>query len=247
VDADYFWKYTDNAYDFDTLFSTPITFPITWRKSKIDGVGVRVSTTNIHGFQVFTTMGHTRARYFGPEVGGIIFNSPLNNHVFRIDHDQAFQQTTILRYQRPKNGPWANFTWRYDSGLVAAHVPDIATALNLTGAEQLAIGFSCGSQLPTLSSPITECASGATASRLRIPKEGTENDDTNPPRVAPRNLFNIGVGTDNLLHSERGRVTLAFTVVNLTNQVSLYNFLSTFSGTHFVEPRTYQAAIGFVF
>jgi len=29
--------------------------------------------------------------------------------------------------------------------------------------------------------------------------------------------------------------------------VALYNFLSTFSGTHFVMPRAYQAAIGFVF
>ena len=28
---------------------------------------------------------------------------------------------------------------------------------------------------------------------------------------------------------------------------ALYNFLSTFSGTHFVQPRAYQAAIGFVF
>ncbi len=28
---------------------------------------------------------------------------------------------------------------------------------------------------------------------------------------------------------------------NATNKVALYNFLSTFSGTHFIEPRTYQA------
>jgi len=29
--------------------------------------------------------------------------------------------------------------------------------------------------------------------------------------------------------------------------VALYNFLSTFSGTHFIPPRTYQASIGYVF
>ena len=63
-----------------------------------------------------------------------------------------------------------------------------------------------------------------------------------------RNLFDIAIGTDNLLRSETSkRVTLRFTVTNLTNQVSLYNFLSTFSGTHFVEPRTYQASIGYAF
>ena len=99
VDADYFWKYTDNAYDFDVLFNTPLAFPITWRKSKIDGIGVRVNLTDFHGFTAYSVMGHTRARYFGPENGGVIFNSPVNVDVFRIDHDQAFQQSTHVQYQ----------------------------------------------------------------------------------------------------------------------------------------------------
>jgi len=33
----------------------------------------------------------------------------------------------------------------------------------------------------------------------------------------------------------------------LDNKVALYNFLSTFSGTHFVTPRTYTAELGFHF
>jgi len=33
----------------------------------------------------------------------------------------------------------------------------------------------------------------------------------------------------------------------LTNKLALYNFLSTFSGTHFVPPRTYQASMGYSF
>jgi hypothetical protein len=40
---------------------------------------------------------------------------------------------------------------------------------------------------------------------------------------------------------------LRFAVSNLTNQVALYNFQSTFSGTHFVNPRSFQAEFGFVF
>ena len=35
-------------------------------------------------------------------------------------------------------------------------------------------------------------------------------------------------------------VPLRFTVLNLTNKEALYNFLSTFSGTHFVTPRNVQ-------
>jgi hypothetical protein len=248
VDGDYFWKYTDNAYDFGNLFDTPIHFPISWRKSKLDGLAVRVGTINLRGFQWTTTMGHTRARYFGPESGGLVFNSDVSTGaVFRIDHDQAFQQSTNFRYQHGKNGLWFAFTWRYDSGLVAGAVGSLDDALGLTGAQQAAIGFFCGNQRPTIGSPITSCTGSFGATRLKIPAEGTEDDDHNPPRIAARHLFDLGAGTDNLFHTERTRTTLRFTVTNLTNKVALYNFLSTFSGTHFVEPRAYQVALGLVF
>jgi TonB dependent receptor len=246
LEGDYFWKFTDNAFDFDTLFNTPIAFPIEWRKSKIDGVSARISTANLHGFQAYTSLGHTRARFFGPEVGGIIFDSPLNTGVFRIDHDQAFQATTYLRYQYKKDGPWGMFTWRYDSGEVAGSVTDLADALALDGDEQAAIGFYCDGQFATLFHPITSCSGRYGATRLIIPAPGTYNPDTNPPRIAPRNLFDIGVGTDNLFHKEKIKTTLKFSVINVTNEAALYNFLSTFSGTHVVTPRSYTVSLGWV-
>jgi hypothetical protein len=55
------------------------------------------------------------------------------------------------------------------------------------------------------------------------------------------------VGSDNLFHRDRLRVGVKFAVLNVTNKQALYNFLSTFSGTHFVPPRTYQTALGFTF
>jgi hypothetical protein len=42
-------------------------------------------------------------------------------------------------------------------------------------------------------------------------------------------------------------VRLRFSVINLTNKEALYNFLSTFSGTHFVTPRAYQVHLGVTF
>jgi hypothetical protein len=248
IDGDYFWKYTHNAYDFDVLFNTPITFPISWHNSKLDGVDARVSTTSYHGLQAYLTLGHTRARYFGPEEGGLISQQALPTGVFRIDHDQEFQSTTNIRYQRPNNGEFFSFIWRFDSGLVAGAVPDVATALTFTGAEQAAMGFYCGTTFATRTNPITSCPSGGGAALINIPAPGTENDDTNPPRIAPRSLFDVAIGTDNLLHSkEKQRVTAQFQIANLTNKVALYNFLSTFSGTHFVQPRTYEMHLGFVF
>ena len=75
-----------------------------------------------------------------------------------------------------------------------------------------------------------------------------ESDDHNPDRVKPRNIFNLGIGTDNLLHREGPRrITASVEIANLTNQVSLYNFLSTFSGTHFLQPRTIIGHVGFTF
>jgi len=248
-DGDYFRKYTHNGYDFDVLFNTPITFPIAWHNSKIDGVTGRLSTTNIHGFQAYMTFGHTSARYFPPENGGLIFQGTANvPGVFRIDHDQAFQQTASLRYQQGKTGPWASFIWRYDSGLVVTGVPDVAVALTLTPAQQVDIGFSCRGVFATLQKPIRTCSGIGQSALLTLPQTGTENNDHNPDRVKPRNLFDLALGTDNLLRGgDRNRVSLRVTVTNLTNKVGLYNFLSTFSGTHFLPPRTYQLSMGYIF
>jgi outer membrane receptor protein involved in Fe transport len=248
-DGDYFLKYTHNAYDFDVLFNTPITFPITWHNSKIVGLTGRLSTTNIHGFQAYTTFGHTSARYFPPENGGLIFQGTSNvPGVFRIDHDQAFQQTTNLRYQRKKNGPWVSTIWRYDSGLVVTGVPNVAAALKLTPAQQVDIGFSCSGVFATMLTPLRSCSGIGQSTLLTLPQTGKENNDHNPDRVQPRNLFDLALGMDNLLRREdQKRITMRLTVTNLTNKVALYNFLSTFSGTHFVAPRIYQMTVGYVF
>ena len=251
VDADYFNKRTTNAYDFNVLFNTSITFPISWQRSKLDGASVRVNLTNYKGLSAFMVAGHTRARFFPPESGGLFFNSDLPTGVFRIDHDQKFEQTTQVQYQFnqwKKVAPYLAFTWRYDSGLVSGAVPDFNTALTFTADQQAQIGLFCGSVFATPTEPITSCASANRgALRVRIPADGTENDDTNPPRIAPRHLFDLSVGTDNLLRTERAKMTLRFTVINLTNKEALYNFQSTFSGTHFVAPRSFQGQIGVTF
>ena len=77
--------------------------------------------------------------------------------------------------------------------------------------------------------------------------EAIENDDHNPPRIAPRHLFDLAVGDDNLFRGDRYKWNVRFIVINLTNDDVLYNFLSTFSGTHYVTPRTYTAQLGFTF
>jgi len=258
VDADYLWKYTHNAYDFSAFGNTPIFFPIAWKSSKIDGPSVRVSMPNYHGLTAFAVLAHVRARYFPPQVGGLGATVVSNGGVFRIDHDQAFNETTHVQYQPWKTLPWVAMNWRYDSGLVASNpiVADFQTAIGATpgvpgldGDQQAAIGLFCGSTFATVNNPITSCPlttpQGSTL--LNLAANGTNNPDHNPSRVAPRNLFDASVGEDNLFHGDHYKWSLRLTVINLTNKTAVYNFLSTFSGTHFVTPRAYTAELAFHF
>jgi len=264
IDGEYIWKYTNRAYDFSVLGSTPITFPIEWDHSKIPGFAIRASVPEFHGFTAFVVMSSVAARFFTPQVSGI-GATPGGSAVFRIDHDEVFNQTTHLQYQPWKKGPWFAFNWRYDSGLVAGPVPcaggncangpngtdSLVDVSGLTPDQQFQAGLYCGGVHATPTSPISPTglcpASVYGSSLLKIPAAGSEDDDHNPPRVQPRNLFDIAVGDDNLLRSDRRKLSLRVGVVNLANKYALYNFLSTFSGTHYVSPRAITATLGFHF
>jgi hypothetical protein len=249
VDFGYFNKHTTNAYDFNVLFNTPIAFPVAWDHSRINGFTGRVNLIEHGGFSAFVVMAHTNAIFSPPAVGGVLLSAPPGD--FRIDHDQKFNSTTNLQYVfEKKTGAWAALSWRYDSGLVAGAVGSLSDALGLTADQQAAIGFNCGGVFATPDKQLTDAnctTSNYGATRLRIPAEGTEDDVTNPPRIAPRHLFDLGLGVDNVLHTDKAKLRLRFSVINLTNKDALYNFLSTFSGTHFVTPRAYQVQAGITF
>jgi hypothetical protein len=82
---------------------------------------------------------------------------------------------------------------------------------------------------------------------IKVPAPNKENDDSNPPRIQQRSLFDVAVGHDNLFRGDRYKWSARLEVINLTNNFALYNFLSTFSGTHYVSPRAITAQIGFHF
>src|SRR3954462_1844323 len=249
ADFGYFNKRTDNGYDFGVLFNKPIAFPVAWDHSRIDGFTGRLNLIEHHGFRAVVGMAHTNASDAPSGVGGILLEQPEGD--FRIDHDQKFNATTNLQYVFEKRtGAWAALAWRYDSGLVAGAVASLEDALALIGDQQAAIGLFCGGQVATRDAALTSAScttSNYGATRLRIPAEGTADDVANPARIAPRHLFDLGVGADNLLHTDRTKLRIRFSVINLTNKEALYNFLSTFSGTHFVTPRAYQLQLGVTF
>jgi hypothetical protein len=264
IDGEYIWKYTHKAFDFSVLGNTPITYPIEWTSSKIPGYAIRLTMPNFHGLTAFMVTSSVAARFFGPQISGI-GSTPGAVSVFRIDHDELNNATGHLQYQPSKKLPWVSFNWRFDSGLVAGPVPcaggDCANGPNgtnsivdvsgLTPDQQFEGGLYCGPVHATPTTPISPtglCPANLYGSTLvSIPAAGTENDDHNPPRIASRNLFDAAIGDDNLFNTEKYRWSARLTVVNLTNKEALYNFLSTFSGTHYVSPRAITATIGFHF
>jgi len=132
--------------------------------------------------------------------------------------------------------------------LVSSAIGDVLDLMTLTPAQQAAAGVSCNGVPATATAGFTNCAPTAiTASRLVVPAAGTADPLNNPTRVAARHLLDFGVGVDNLLQTEQHKLKLRFSVINLTNSEALYNFLSAFSGTHFVTPRAYQVQVGWAF
>ena len=268
VDGEYLWKYTHSAYDFSILANTPITFPIEWHNSKIPGFAIRASVPNYHGFTALVVMSGVAARFFNPQVSGIGATPGVPaGGAFRIDHDEKFNMTAHLQYQPKVLWPWIGFNWRYDSGLVAASTPCVggdavcsaatttlggAPAVDLSGLsadQEFEAGLFCGSihATPTQALPTPCLASQYGSTLISIPRTGTSDDDHNPPRIASRNLFDVAIGDDNLFRGDRYKWSLRLTAVNIANQRALYNFLSTFSGTHYVTPRALTAEIGFHF
>lgn len=293
VDAEYIWKYTTGAYDFSVLGATPITFPIEWQKSKISGFTTRVNLTNYHGVTAYVVMSSVAARFFLPQVGGAGATPTAPSGVFRIDHDEAYNETTHLQYQPWAHGPWLGFNWRYESGLVAGAVPcyfpgngscpnsltnytfpnstTVPEAISMLAANYGAVplspdqefqaGFACNGVAAaapnganrfgvpiSYGGAVNVCPANALTSGLvKIPAPNTENDDKHPPRIEPQNLFDLAIGDDNLFNGDKYKWSAQLTVINLANNYTLYNFLSTFSGTHYVTPRAITAQVGFHF
>jgi hypothetical protein len=119
------------------------------------------------------------------------------------------------------------------------------TYLPLTADQEFEAGFACNGVKATRTQalPAVCPANEFTSTLINIPAPNTGDNDHNPQRIAPRNLFDASIGKENIFHKERYKVDLDLTAINVTDKYALYNFLSTFSGTHYVTPRAMTAKI----
>jgi len=255
------------------LGNTPITFPIDWHNSKIPGYALRLDVPSYHNVTAFVVASSVAARFFPPQVAGAGATVGQSGLPFRIDHDERFNQTTHVQYQLVKlRNSWVGGNWRYDSGQVAGSVPcynplsndpnsacaAYSTTLDgqpaislgeLTADRETQAGLACNGVKASVGNPLPAVclASQFTSSMVKIPAPGTGDNDRNPQRIDPRNLFDLSLGNDNLFKGDNRKWSLRLTAINVTNKYALYNFLSTFSGTHYVTPRAMTAELGFHF
>jgi hypothetical protein len=220
-----------------------------------------VSVPNLHGFSALAVFSSVAARFFTPQIGGAgaVPSTVLaaGSTPFRLGFNWRYD-SGLVAGQTPCYGGNCAQTTTDSTGAPAIALTD-SFGVPLTADQEFESGLFCGTQraTPTMQigvpgpagSPSLVCPLSAPfgSTLLQVPAPNTENDDKNPPRIASRSLFDIAVGHDNLFHGDKYKVSLQFTAINITNKYALYNFLSTFSGTHYVTPRALTAQIGFNF
>jgi hypothetical protein len=192
------------------------------------------------------------------------------DHDEKFNQNSHIQYT--LSRGRFLNGLWGGFNWRFDSGLTAGSVPcynlfsndpnsacgtpdsPTSTTLNgqpavilsgLTADEQFQAGLTCNGVKATPTTPLPAVcpASEYSSTLVDIPMPGKGDADKDPPRIQHRDLFDASIGKNNIFHADRYKVDLDLTAINVTDKYALYNFLSTFSGTHYVTPRALTAKV----
>jgi len=160
-----YWKRTVvNAADQSQLFNTGIVFPLNFKGADLSGWNARLDGGPWHGLRGYLSLGHIKALYQNPFVGGLFLDSEaidsLEGGSFIIDHDQDIQEQAGLFWDLPRSGFWVGVTQRYDSGLVT----------------------DAGTLEDVLSSPDTAYA----APYLRF--------DEDPQRIKARDIWNFSLG-----------------------------------------------------
>ncbi|MBC8166130.1 MAG: TonB-dependent receptor [Bryobacteraceae bacterium] len=114
-------KDAKDQQDNDNFLNTGVIFPTSLASIRVNGLDLRLTLAETHGFSGAVSVSHARAVTTPPFTGGLFLGSDavrlLSAGPFIIDHDQALGLQTNLRYAR-RSGLWTAVTVRHDSGLV---------------------------------------------------------------------------------------------------------------------------------
>ena len=211
VSLDYWWKDSRNAADNSQFLNTGILFPISAWKGRFHGMDLRVDTVPIKGWSAYLSAGTVRTLFFSPTLGGL---------------DSA--NATV-------NGPDGTpYLIDHDQKLTA----QLGLRYEQGGFFTQAVvrhdsGLEAGDPTTVIGNP--DYAFG-------IPFVRTEHDSLVGLnyRIRPRTVLDLNVGQEWKLKNGQ-RLSAGLDLLNATDEKGLYNFLSTFGGTHVIPPRTLAA------
>ena len=218
LDVDFWQRQGQFAGDQDQFLNTGIVFPLAFSHGRFHGWNIRLDLAETAGVKGFVSVGHTRAIYGAPPVGGLFLDQGAVNDLtageFLIDHDQALQIQTGWTYDIGKSGFWVGTNGRYDSGLVTDADPaDLAADPD-----------------NAFAAPFVRVHSG---------------ERFDPNRIAPRTIWDFSAGID--LDHYQTPLTIQVDLLNAFDKEGVYNIESIFGGTHVIPPRTLAARVRYRF
>ena len=253
--------------------NTPITFPIEWHNSKIPGFALRANVTPsariqrvrgdvVGGGAVLPAPGGWGGRDGGANGAAVPHRSRRE-----VQRDDAFsvsdsgqaqpvvQPELAIRFGRGGGiGPCYNPLSNDPNSACGATSTTLGgqPAVDLSSLdadEEFEAGLECNGVRATPGNPLPAAclASQYKSSQINIPAPGMGDNDHDPPRIDPRSLIDMSLGEDDLFHGDRYKWGAQVTAINVTDKYALYNFLSTFSGTHYVTPRAITGQVSLHF
>jgi hypothetical protein len=218
LDVDFWERHSEFSGDQDQFLNTGIVFPLAFDSGNFHGWNVRLDLAETAGVRGFLSVGHTRAIYVAPPVGGLFLDvetlSSLTGGSFVIDHDQNLQVQTAWTYDFGKSGYWVGTNIRYDSGLV-------------TDADPASLAADPDN---FFAAPFVRVHSGG---------------NLDPNRIAPRTVCDFSAGVD--LSRYHAPFSIQVDLLNAFDEEGVYNIESVFGGTHVIPPRTLAARVRYTF
>ena len=161
---------------------------------------------------------------------------------------RALWRATLPCYgiDRPQQSVWRHF---HDARRAAGNCDGGCHRHPLTADEEFQAGFICNGAAATPTNPLAIGVPGVGVHLEPDQHSGpdTGDNDNNPPAHRAAQPVRRHPWQKQHLPRRRYKVDLDLTAINVTNKYALYNFLSTFSGTHYVTPRALTAKITFNF
>jgi hypothetical protein len=217
VTVEYWWKTSVNTADNSQFLDTGLLYPIAARKGRFHGLDLRIDVVPSHDWSGYVSAGTVRTFFFNPTVGGLDAAGASSQGSSPYLIDHDQKLTLQTGARYAHQGFFGQAVCRYDSGLVAGD----PTARGVAGNPDYDFGI-----------PYVHQTSDSFA--------GTTW------RVDPRTVWNANAGQEFKL--AKGRTLLAeLDLLNVFDEKALYNFLSTFGGTHVIPPRTLAGRLKYRF